>query len=180
MLQDCLAASSSRTWVAGGCALCTDWTGGHLRDTCPFTAHLTPCGIPGCGLIHNNLLHGTNVKFVNTVILNHVDRRGELLAPSSRELKVSGNLLALLQVQTLRVRVQGGQGQDVAFWDAESSVHLMRKKFAVEAATATREVEAEGAAARVAPAGEKAPTEEATPAAEVEAAKAEQLKVEPG
>ena len=49
-------------------------------------------------------------------MVNRVDRHGELVAPSSRE-----------------VRVQGGQGLGVAFWDAGSSVHLVRKKFAEEA-----------------------------------------------
>ena len=103
--------------------------------------------------MHNNLLHGANVKFINTGVVNRVDHHGELEAPSPRE-----------------VRVQEGQGQGVAFWDAESNVHLMRKKFAVEVATATREVEPEGAAAAVAPAGESASAEEA---AEVEAAPAD-------
>ena len=83
--------------------------------------------------MHNNLLHGTNVKFVNTVVLNRVDHHGELLAPSSIEVEVSGNLLRLLQVQTLQVRAQGGQGQGIAFWDAGSNVHLVRNKLADEA-----------------------------------------------
>ena len=83
--------------------------------------------------MNNNLLHGTNVKFVNTVVLNRVDRLGELLAPSSRDVEVSESLLTLLQVQTLQVRVQGGRGQGVAFWNAGSNVHLVRRKFAEEA-----------------------------------------------
>ena len=72
----------------------------------------------GCGLMHNHLLHGSNIMFVNTVAVNKVNQRGELAAPSSGEVEDSERALMLLQIKALQVRVQERQRQGIAFWDA--------------------------------------------------------------
>ena len=118
--------------TVGGCALCLDWTGGHLREACPYTEQFKACNMPGCGLMHNHLLHGTNVKFVNTVVANRTGHHKDLAAPSSGDVENSDRSPTLLQVQALQVRVQDGQCQGVACWDAGSNAHLVRRKFAEE------------------------------------------------
>ena len=91
------------------------------------------CNMSGCGRMHNRLLHGSDVQFVNTVVVNHTGCHGGLAAPSPGDVEDSDRSLMLLQVQALQVRVQNGQSQGVALWDARSNIHLVRTKFAEKA-----------------------------------------------
>ena len=73
--------------TVGGCALCLDWTAGHLREACPYVEQFKVCDMPGCKLMHNHLLHGSNDKFVITIMANGTDLHGDLAAPSSRDVR---------------------------------------------------------------------------------------------
>ena len=114
----------------------------------------------GCELLHPRVLHAPSIKFINTDVVNHAEHHEELEAPSPRE-----------------TRVQKSQTEGAALRDAESSVYLNRKKFAVEVATATREAEPEKDVAAGTLAAISASAEEA---AEVEIAPAQPVKIKPG
>ena len=73
-----------------GCALCTDYTGDHQRDKCDATVKGKPfnnCSIQeggkACGKKHNHLVHGTNIKFVNT--LKRMKQRDSRSSTDERE-----------------------------------------------------------------------------------------------
>ena len=86
-----------------------------------------------CGPMHNHLLHGTNVKFVDAVVVNRTDRHGNLVAPNPREGEDSGRSLTLLQARARQARVQDGHLEEVVFRDAGSNTHLARENFAEDA-----------------------------------------------
>ena len=73
------AGCATMVQTVNGCQLCLDWTGTHQRDNCTSKSKGKPysncnnltSGKP-CGLRHNPLLHGTQVKYVNYVQVNSV------------------------------------------------------------------------------------------------------------
>ena len=121
--------------MAKGCDLCTDWTGGHQKDACPY-ACFQACGRDGCELFHPRVLHAPNGKSVNSGVVNHVKHHTDREAPSPRE-----------------TRFQEGLVQGAALRNGESGGFTERRRFAVEDATATGEAEPEEDFAAGTPAG---------------------------
>ena len=66
--------------TVGACALCLSWS--HIRDQCMQTKRA--CGIKGFTSIHNRLVHGTSVAFVNATTQEVNDPDDEEVPPLLR------------------------------------------------------------------------------------------------
>ena len=153
------AAERANTIQAAlGCALCLDWTGDHLRETCKAKKKgrdMPMCSIPvngsPCGVKHHNLLHGAKSKFCNMVHVNGARVKagggGVLVsnavegnrAPTMEEIeRMDAAQNILLQTQWLEIR--GDLDQCLSFWDCGSNIHLIRSAFAKQAGLQGRPV----------------------------------------
>ncbi len=72
-----------------------------------------------CGLLHNSMLHGTNVRFCNSVRVNSVGSNCNIV-PSSKDLAMAENRLALMQVQW--IDVVGNDEKAFTLWDTGSTM----------------------------------------------------------
>ena len=131
--QKCLGGLEGK--LAGGCALCLDWTGDHTQDKCVYKSRgkafgnclITTCCVP-CGDKHKSLLHGTNSKYCNLAQVHTSIVPLGRSPPTMDEVERTENPCALIQVQWLEC--VGNVNQALAFWDTGSNVNLVRKPFA--------------------------------------------------
>ena len=119
---------------ANGCARCMDFTGKHQRDSCPYKAQdgqPITCNekVNGvrCGKEHHQMLHGSTNKFS---MYSQVNRAHVSIAPTDEEIASSLKSTTLMQLQN--VPVKGSTLLCLTFFDTGSTVHLVRREYALK------------------------------------------------
>jgi hypothetical protein len=108
-----------------GCALCLDWTGSHKKDNCTAMSNgeafknctIMDGGVP-CDLKHNPSLHGSDVRYCNTICAR----------PTINEVNKNTGVEALLAMQW--VATMCTKDNTLVFWDSGSNICLIRKGYA--------------------------------------------------
>ena len=129
---------------AKGCALCLDWRGKHQAADCKARKNgkrLELCkekdGNGVCGRRHDQLVHGTNVSYCNSVRCVTLQGgpqswgRVEPGAPSAADLNAADDQFSLFQYQRMACNNDSVSKVNV-FFDGGANVSLLTREFSKE------------------------------------------------